>query len=152
MSQTENVPAPKRSKRIPKKEYSAFVNSLDMRTVWLVSAQFENLVEPRKPDDVTVAINVGSRWTYEAEELVAMSRYSVRLVSVESKDKADAEASSDAEVPESLVELDAVFAVAFGLANQPPDQFVEQFSSTSLQLILWPYLRQLLHDHLGRTN
>jgi len=136
----EPIKEPRRapSKRIPKRAYASFIGQLEIQQVWLTSLVFTNHSAANKPENADVSLSYSNRWDFGDEEFVARTRYEVAFA-----------------VPgdeEPVLHFDVVYSATFASSERPPDNYMDQFCASSLQLILWPHLRQLVHDHLGRAN
>ncbi|HQY30525.1 MAG TPA: protein-export chaperone SecB [Thermomicrobiales bacterium] len=108
-----------------------------MKQVWLQSLTFENLLGPGQPDESDVSLQFRSKYFETEGDLIATTQYQVAFSGVGEEEYLRAE-----------LELSARFSIEGDLN----EQFMAHFANTSLQLILWPYLRQTVHDLVGRTG
>lgn len=134
--QPEKNPRPRRSRAVQKKVYNEFIGRLELQRVWLTSMSMTNHHGPVKPEAVEVEIGINVRWDSAEDAFVSQSRYTVTLRNGET----------------ALADIEVVYSAEFACPDIPEDPYLQEFSGRNLQGILWPYLRQLVQELVGRTG
>ena len=116
--------------------YNEFIGRLELQRVWLTSLTMTNHHGPVKPENVEVEVGINVRWDSAEDAFVSQSLYTVTL--------------RDGET--ALADIEAVYSAEFTCPDVPEEPYLREFSGRNLQGILWPYLRQLVQEHISRTG
>jgi preprotein translocase subunit SecB len=135
-SKSNGRAATKARPHIDPQVYNEFIHRLELQRIWLDSVRFENPHGPDTPGEVEVTVTTGVRWETLDDEFMAQSRYQVTFHFAGS----------------TMASAEIVYSAMFSCPDVPDDPYLEEFAGRNLQVVLWPYLRQLVHDHLSRAG
>lgn len=137
MTETTPKPTSRRSQSIQKKVYNDFISCLELRRIWLDFQHLINHHGPDKPDGLDIKVTTRFGWVVTEDGFTAQANYEVRFV------------GDDDDI---LLEIAAIYSADFQCEEVPEDRYLEAFAGRNLQVILWPYLRQLVQDLVSRAG
>ena len=126
----------RRSQVASPEEYNAFVQQIDLDSVWLASAKIDNGIGAEAPDRTDVTIDRFSSWDAVEGGFLAFDSY--RIVLGPPRDAA------------------ATIEVTFGLEYRSKlpmtDALFEPFKQFNLPLNAWPYAREFVASATARMS
>lgn len=125
-----------RTPRIPREEYAAFINQIELTRIWLQEAQVINHHGPQTPRKATFSFSSDVGWEVHPLGFRAFDRAKVVLK------------SSDA----VYAEFEVTFGLEFASAEPMTDQIFDIFGEINLPVNTWPYLREFISTTLGRMG
>ena len=124
----------RRPQPVAPREYAAFIDQIELVTIWLSSAQITNQHGPDTPEKGVLDIQRSARWEDGPRGFRAFHTYSATLKTAETS-AAFVEVTFGLDFDSILPMTEATFGI-FQLVNLPVNT--------------WPYLREFLASTLGR--
>ncbi len=117
-------------------EYSAFIQQVELETIWLVDARITNQAGPLGPDRAKVGVDRSPHWEPRDGGFRAFDRYEVVL-------GGETERSARIEV---------TFGLDYRSAQPMTNALFGPFGEINLPLNTWPYAREFVSTTMGRMN
>lgn len=124
----------RRTHPIAPREYSAFIDQIELVTIWLSSAQVTNQHGPTTPEKGVLDIQRSAHWEASPSGFRAFHTYTATLKTAET----------------SAVLIEVTFGLEFDSAEPMTDAIFGIFQLVNLPVNTWPYLREFLATTLGR--
>lgn len=121
---------------ISPEEYSAFIDQIDLESLWLASATVENNHGRTPPDDPGVWIKQETRYENRERGFDAFVEYRLTF---------EGKGSSKSE-------LTVTFGVFFSSKEPMTNRVFEIFEGVNLPLNTWPFLREFVQSMTARMN
>ncbi|GEM_PF-1130230 len=134
MAATPPEPGTSERQEVPPREYAAFIDQIELRSIWIQNAGLANHHGPEMPDKGVFDFNSRARWEHDPLGFRALHTYTVTLKS------ADA----------TLAELEVTFAVDYDSKEPMTDAIFGVFEAVNLPVNTWPFLREFVASTLGR--
>jgi len=128
--------ARRRSHIASPEEYNAFIQQIDLQSVWLASAKIDNAVGAEAPDRTDVTVKRFSSWGLVSGGFLAFDTYTVVLG-----------APGD---PAATIEV--TFGLDYRSELAMTDALFEPFKEFNLPLNAWPYAREFVASATARMN
>ncbi len=116
-------------------QYAAFIQQLELDSIWLADAQVQNNVGPDMPDE--------ARIVFEPRE----AEFEVIETGFEATHEYGLQIHDDGSV---IAEITATFAVRFRSEQVMTAELFEPFKEVNLPVNTWPFFREFVHTTLGR--
>jgi hypothetical protein len=129
-------PPRRRSQIASTEQYNAFIQQIDLQSVWLASAKVENGVGAEPPDRTDVSINRFSTWGVIEGGFLAFDTYTIVL--------------GAPRAPAATIEV--TFGLDYRSALVMTDALFEPFQQVNLPLNAWPYAREFVASATARMN
>jgi hypothetical protein len=124
----------RRAQPVAPREYAAFINQIELATIWLSSAQVTNQHGPDTPDKGVLDIQRSARWEARSGGFRTFHTYAATLKT------ADTLAAS----------MEVTFGLDFESAQPMTEEIFSIFQVVNLPVNTWPYLREFLATTFGR--
>lgn len=119
---------------IAPREYAAFINQVELVTIWLSAAEVTNQHGPDTPEKGVLDIERTARWETAPGGFRAFHTYAATLKT------ADTSAAS----------MDVTFGLVFDSPQPMTEEIFSIFQAVNLPVNTWPYLREFLASTFGR--
>lgn len=113
--------------------YNAFINQIELRAIWLKSAEVRNSYGPDAPK-AKIAIHRGASYEQIESGFRAFQQYAFRLKAADAL----------------LAEIKVVFAADFASNEPMTDGIFTLFKEVNLPVNTWPYFREFVATTMGR--
>jgi hypothetical protein len=114
--------------------YNAFIQQIELRAIWLRSADVKNAYGPGAPKEAAIAIGKDASYEQIAAGFRTIQQYTLRI------EGADTLAA----------EIKVEFAADFASHEPMTDGIFTLFKEVNLPVNTWPYLREFVANTLGR--
>ncbi len=114
--------------------YNAFIKQIELRVIWLKSAEVRNSHGPDAPKEATIAVSKEASYEEIAVGFRAYQQYELRI------EAANALAA----------EIKVVFAADFTSNESMTDGIFTLFKEVNLPVNTWPYFREFVATTMGR--
>ncbi len=133
---TRGKSARRRGQIATPEEYNAFIQQIELQSVWLASAKIDNAIGAEAPDRTDVTVNRVSSWEAGRDGFMALDSYTVVLG-----------APGD---PAATIEV--TFGLDYRSEIEMTDALFEPFKQFNLPLNAWPYAREFVANATARMN
>ena len=116
--------------------YNAFIDQIELSSIWLSSSSIENSDGPGAPEEASIEIAASARWEFVEEGFLAFHAYNVKIEVTDSK----------------AASISVTFALKFKSEQAMSEKLFTVFQDVNLPVNTWPYLRSFLADGLGRMG
>ena len=127
------------SSEVSAAQYNEFLDGLDLKGIKLVSGSMKLMRET--PRDSRLRVETRSESTHSSSEAGRIKVNHNYIVDVK---------TSDSEEPALVVTCE--FALVYLTKAEMTDEIWHRFSETNLFLNTWPYMREFVHNMLGRAD
>jgi len=120
--------------------YTKFINNLELKEIYLKSANISYLERPNLKTPTLVKIKDSARL-----ELLSKNKFKVyKKYNLEVKQKEGEE--------QTYLRITCEFVVLYYSEIVPGDKIFKQFKNSTLRLNTWPYFREFAHNTIARMN
>jgi hypothetical protein len=119
-------------------EYAAFIQQIDLISLWLVSARVENREGPTPPPELSVDIAAEYRFEQRAGGFDAFASYRATF--------------GHGEEPDAASYAEVTFGLRFTSAQPMTEALFRTFADVNLPVNAWPFLREFLQSATARMG
>jgi hypothetical protein len=130
--------------KFSRKAYNEFVRSVTLDRIWLDEL---HLLRPStgEPERAEISIVIEGRHERRENDFDVFIRLAARFVP-------DSEESNIIREDDELLRIEIVYGASYTAESEITTAMLDQFSQSSAQLALWPYLRETLQSTLLRSG
>ena len=134
-----NAAMQSKQKKVPKpKKYNAFVRQIEISNVRMLSSRVDLLDYSYFPSSAEVNFRVAESYENAGEQFNVFHKYKLTI--------------TDRETKEAKAKISVTFCVAYNSPIPMSDDIFEVFKKGNLMLNTWPYLREFVHNTVGRMG
>ncbi len=130
----------KRTIKLTPAEYAEILEGFQLDRIALHSCRSIINLDDIDPSKLSIKVNIKGKHSHSIKEEFVEVFQSYSLVARNNKNK------------KSFVEIEANYRLIFTSSSQISEDFLEIYQETSLEFVVWPFFRELVHNMSSRMD